>query len=375
MARSIAISGHFHIWLISTVHKIVPQDLVDIRLNRKSTKPHSVHAHMNELKMGLSWSSAHGKVQNNSQLNEEKEEDDSDTNGEEIFYETEDVVSSQNNDLVVQELGSQSMSLPPEELYRRFITERGVNLDEFPGGGKIPRSDIHEESRVVDGFDIRNTSATKYEETVYNTSKLTNASWRDKNIPTKEPYIIPRAAHEVRFLGEEKLPHSVCERTTNTNNFNNNSTESEETAGIKLSDPRQSVNPLTEEEERVKECSYFSLPLISEEKVVFGKHAKSISKPEISRSAISSHQLKSEIPSSCAWQIDVDCFKSKKRKKPPQKYLRSKENGIPSNYNEGYPRSASSERQELSTIKCLVATEIATQEMMERRKVLDLRRW
>ena len=50
MARSIAISGHFHIWLISTVHKIVPQDLVDIRLNRKSTKPHSVHAHMNELK-------------------------------------------------------------------------------------------------------------------------------------------------------------------------------------------------------------------------------------------------------------------------------------------------------------------------------------
>ena len=49
MARSIAISGHFHIWLISTVHKIVPQDLVDIRLNRKSTKPHSVHAHMNEL--------------------------------------------------------------------------------------------------------------------------------------------------------------------------------------------------------------------------------------------------------------------------------------------------------------------------------------
>ena len=324
--------------------------------------------------MGLSWSSAHGKVQNNSQLNEEKEEDDSDTNGEEIFYETEDVVSSQNNDLVVQELGSQSMSLPPEELYRRLITEHGVNLDEFPDGGKIPRSDIHEESRVVDGFDIRNTSATKYEETVYNTSKLTNASWRDKNIPTKEPYIIPRAAHEVRFLGEEKLPHSVCERT-NTNNFNNNSTESEETAGIKLSDPRQSVNPLTEEEERVKECSYFSLPLISEEKVVFGKHAKSISKPEISRSAISSHQLKSEIPSSCAWQIDVDCFKSKKRKKPPQKYLRSKENGIPSNYNEGYPQSASSDRQELSTIKCLAATEIATQEMMERRKVLDLRRW
>ena len=50
VARSIAISGHFHIWLISTVHKIVPQDLVDIRLNRKSTKPHSVHAHMNELK-------------------------------------------------------------------------------------------------------------------------------------------------------------------------------------------------------------------------------------------------------------------------------------------------------------------------------------
>ena len=53
VARSIAISGHFHIWLISTVHKIVPQDLVDIRLNRKSTKPHSVHAHMNELKRML----------------------------------------------------------------------------------------------------------------------------------------------------------------------------------------------------------------------------------------------------------------------------------------------------------------------------------
>lgn len=87
----------------------------------------------------------------------------------------------------------------------------------------------------------------------------------------------------------------------------------------------------------------------------------------------SSQQLKPEIPRSCSWQVDVDCFKSKKRKKPPKKYQRAKEQDL--QYDDVNKRSATRDKQELFTESYLASSEIATQEMMARRKVLDLRRW
>lgn len=87
----------------------------------------------------------------------------------------------------------------------------------------------------------------------------------------------------------------------------------------------------------------------------------------------SSQELKPDVPRSCSWQVDVDCFKSKKRRKPPKKYLRTKEQDLQSN--DGNKRSGTTDKQELYTGSYLTFSEMATQEMMARRKVLDLRRW
>ena len=165
----------------------------------------------------------------------------------------------------------------------------------------------------------------------------------------------------VRFVSyqEEGKIHSP-HQSPNMNNNSRSTLETESSDGIR------SVSPCKEEKKNVKECRSFSLPLITEEEVFTGRHAKSTSEPEFERPVKIPPQIKSDVPSSCAWQIDVDCFKSKKRKKPPQKYLRSKDNTVESENNDGSHRKL---QQHLATM------EIATQEMMERRKVLDLRRW
>lgn len=321
--------------------------------------------------MGLIWSTVHGKVQNNSQLNEEKEvseeltQDDSDTNSDEIFFETVDIVSSQRDDLVVQELETQNMSS-----YTSSRPGYEVSLDESTHEERIPRCNIHEMPINMDSCNNRYPSTAKYEENV-SIDELPNPSWRAQNIPFRDPFTVSRTVCEVssnNFQDQEKIPLSdVHKRSTNIINLNNTSTtESEE-----LTSSSQRVHPCLEEGERVRECSPFSLPLIAEENIFLGKHAKYTSEPEMSRSAISSRQLQSETPSSCAWQIDVDCFKSKKRKKPPAKYLRSKE----PDHTYANPRTGSTDKQDLDTRKWLITKEIATQEMMERRKVLNLRRW
>ena len=266
--------------------------------------------------MGSMWSSGHGKVQNNSQLNEkngELTEEDSDTNDEEIFYETVGVESSQNDDMVLEQLETENINLltiKDSHTTERSRTECELSLGEFPEEEKISQSGLHEISSDVNNFN--NTSTTESEESIHN--------------------------EKLRVLS-------------------------------------QRVHPYLEDEEKVKGCSTFSLPLNLEEKVFPGKNAKSTSEPEISRPVISSRQLKPEIPSSCAWQIDVDCFKSKKRKKPPQKYLRSKGNDLPSDYTDANMKAVSANKQDMASRKCLVSMEIATQETMARRKVLDLRRW
>ena len=177
--------------------------------------------------------------------------------------------------------------------------------------------------------------------------------------PTEDLYTESMAVRYVSYQEEGKI-HSQHQRSPKMNNNSRSTLETECNDGIR------SVSPCKEEKKNVKECRSFSLPLITEEEVFTGRHAKSTSEPEFERPVKISPPIKSDVPSSCAWQIDVDCFKSKKRKKPPQKYLRSKENTVESDYNDSSHRKVQQH---------LVTMEIATQEMMERRKVLDLRRW
>lgn len=285
------------------------------------------------------WSSAHGKVMHNSHRHEEKresvQEDSSpDVNDEDIFYETVDTFSTQKEDLVLQELENQNACLSNEESYTKSRMH-------FPNDEKIIRSDCSEN---CEGF-----------RSVVDKSTV----WTAHSSPTEDLYTDSMAVRYVSYQEEGKI-HSLHQRSPNMNNNSRSTLQTECNDGIR------SASPCKEEKKNVKECRSFSLPLITEEEVFTGRHAKSTSEPEFERPVKISPQIKSDVRSSCAWQIDVDCFKSKKRKKPPQKYLRSKENTVESDYNDGSHRKMQQH---------LVTMEIATQEMMERRKVLDLRRW
>lgn len=321
------------------------------------------------------WSSSHGKVQNNPRLNERKGEltqDDSDANGEETFYEAMSTELSPNDDQILQEFETQNMP-SFEDLHTKSRTEYQVSIGQSPEES-VPWSDISQMPSNMDSFDIRNMSSSKSEEIV-DVRKLTTAScsWRSQNIPSKEPHTGSRAVSIVNVnehLGEEKvqkIPQTgLLQRSTDWDNSNNTcTTESGETERVQL----------FLEEEQIKECSTLSLLLMSEENISHEKHAKRSSEPETSRAEISSKQLESEVPSPCVWQIDVDCFKSKKRKKLPKKYLRSKEDALLFDHTDDKLRTVFTEKQNVDTRKWLAATEIATQEMMAKRKVLDLRRW
>ena len=317
------------------------------------------------------WSSAHGKVQNNPQLNEGKGEltqDDSVTNGEETFYEAMGTELSSNN----QTLQEFETHIPSFEDFPtvKSRTEYQVRLGPSSDKKSVSRSDSGE---------IPSNMDSKSEETI-EIRKLTTVSWRDQSIPSKEPHTGLRAVsivNENEHLGEEKAPGTdLFQRSTYWKNSSNTcTTESGETlANENLTDPSGRVE-LSLEVEQIKECSTLSQPLMSEENISHKKQAKITSEPETSRAEISSKRLKSDIPTSCAWQIDVDCFKSKKRKKLPKKYLKSKKDGLLLDHTDDQQRTVSTVKQNVGTRKWLPAAEIATQETMAKRKVLDLRRW
>lgn len=272
--------------------------------------------------MGSIWSTERGKIHSSSQLNEERGEltqDDSDSNCEEIFYETVDNVSSTNGETVLQEFETENNCIK-ESNETTCNTTCEVSSTVCKPEQKIPDLELGITSNI-------------------NTGNSNTGTSKDSLLATEEC--------------EEKDQLPKNEKWTNSS---------------------WRVSPLLKEEDRVMECSTFSLPLILEEKVFRGNQVKSTSEgsdPEIN----SSHQVKPEIRRSCSWQVDVDCFKPKKRKKPPKKYLRDKERNFQDDDNDTSHRSAASDKQEVYMESCLTSTEIVTQEMMARRKVLDLRRW
>ena len=276
-------------------------------------------------KMGLLWSTERGKVHSSSELNEdsgELEQEDGDSNCDEIFYESVDNVSSLHGDLAPQNLSADSAVVnscsmkEPHETSTVAVEAKGeIRTTYHQQEVKIPDSSVYK---------IRDLSNFNAEAS------------RNSRIATGE-------------CEEEDTKKWTCVSCRDL--------------------------PLLEEEDQVMECSNFSLPVISEKKVFRDRHFKSVSDPQMLASVDSSQELKPDIPRSCSWQVDVECFKSKKRKKPPKKYLRAKEQEL--QYDDSNKRSATRDKQELQlyTKSCLASSGMATQEMMARRKVLDIRRW
>lgn len=294
--------------------------------------------------MGLMYSSAHINVHNDSQVNEEKAEaikDDSDISDEDIFHETASIAPSLNDGQTVVVENLETTEDLSTETGRKRQGSIGESLDE-----EIARRSDVQENTLYPDMDI-----------------FTSPSIADvRTVPvTDANYCLEEEKGVLQIFTDEdnNYPEKFC------------TAEREETVFVaKIADLS------SQRATQLQECSTFSLPLISEEKVSFhGKHAKSTSAPEMFRSAISSQQPTSEISASCAWQIDVDCFKSKRGKKIPQKYLRSKEDGPASDYSDSNMQTSSAARKNPGTKKWLVASEMTTQEMMAGRKVLDLRRW
>jgi len=278
--------------------------------------------------MGSIWSTERGKIHSSSELNEERGElakEDSESNCEDIFYETVDNVSSSNGDLSPQKLSddSENSCIKEPHVHKTSTilgeTEGEISFTYRQQEEKIPDSVVYEKSSDLSNY---NTEAS-----------------RDSHIATEE----------------------CKEQDTKTKKWTSVS--------------RRDLPLLEEEDDQVLECSNFSLPVIAEEKVFRERHFKSISDPQMFASVNSSQELKPDIPRSCSWQVDIDCFKSKKRKKPPKKYLRARDLEQDLQNEDTNKRSATRDKQELHTESYLASSEMATQEMMARRKVLDLRRW
>lgn len=277
-------------------------------------------------KMGMFWSTERGKVHSSSELNEDSGElaqEDSDSNCDEIFYESVDNVSSLHGDLAPQNLSADSA-----------VVNSCSNMKKQ-----------HETSTVA--VEAKGEIRTTYHQ-------------QEVKIPDSSVY-------KIRDLSNFNAEASRNSRIATG--------ECEEEDTKKWTSVSCRDLPLLEEEDQVMECSNFSLPVISKKKVFRDRHFKSVSDPQMLASVDSSQELKPDIPRACSWQVDVECFKSKKRKKPPKKYLRAKEQEL--QYDDSKKRSATRDKQELQlyTKSCQVSSEMATQEMMARRKVFDLRRW
>ena len=275
--------------------------------------------------MGSIWSSEQGKIHSSSDLNEEREElaqEDSDSNCEEIFYETVDNVSSSDSDLTQQKLSAETQNSSARE--------------------------PHEISTCTTGEEAKGEISFTYHQ---QEEKISDSAVNEK--------CSDRTNNNTKALGDFRIATEECEEKD---------MKTKKKTNVSCRDL-----PLLEEEDQVLKCSNFSLPLISEEKVFREKQFKSISDPQMFASVDFSQELKPDIPRSCSWQVDVDCFKSKKREKPPKKYLKAKDQEL--QHGVVNKKSATRDKQELFTESYLASSEMATQEMMCRRKVLDLRRW
>lgn len=123
--------------------------------------------------MGSIWSSERGQIHSNSDFNEERGEltqEDSDSNSEEIFYETADNVSSSNGDFALQKLSAETQNSCTNDPH-----ETGTTGGEAKG--EISFAYHQQEEKISDSGVCEKCS---------DLSNNNTEAWRDSRIATEE---------------------------------------------------------------------------------------------------------------------------------------------------------------------------------------------
>ena len=317
--------------------------------------------------MGLTHSFARARVENGSHAKVDVIQQDSDSNEEETFYET------------------SSLGLSPEcsQKVKGFRCDNST-FETKPELSTISRDDnVAEENKPRTDFLAENLELNIcYSTTEAKTIEMKNVSssccvFGQNNSSNESCIGLQEASFAIQEKGNECTmveKESSCDLQGISSN-DVHATEREE-SGVEILEctPSQNVHLVHIEDEQSKKCRVASLPLLGEG--LFVEETSEISQPESSRSFNSLHKLKSDTPAACAWQIDVDCFKPPKiKKRPPAKYVKSKEDKVLIDRTSNNNTTDNTSSENLDSWNWPIASDIATQETMAARKVLDLRRW
>ena len=313
--------------------------------------------------MGLTHSFARARVENGSHAKVDVIQQDSDSNEEETFYETSSLGPSPDCSQKVEDFRCDNSTVETKPVLSTISTDDNVAEE------NKPRTDF-----VAENLELN----ICYSKTEAKTIEMKNVSstccvFGQSNSSKESCTGLQEASFAIQEKGNEctmEEKESSCDLQGISSN-DVHATEREE-SGVEILEctPSQNVHLVHIEDEQSKKCCVASLPLLGE-----GLFVEEISQPESSRSFNSMHKIKSDTPLACVWQIDVDCFKPPKiRKRLPAKYVKSKDKVlIDQTSNNNTTDNTSSEN--LDSWNWLIASDIATQETMAARKVLDLRRW
>lgn len=317
--------------------------------------------------MGLTHSFARARVENGSHAKVDVIQQDSDSNEEETFYETSSLGPSPECFQKVEGFRCDNSTIETKPVLSKISTDDNVAEE------NKPRTDFLAENLELN---------TCYSKTEAKTIEMKNVSSAccvfGQNNSSKESCIgLQEASFAIQEKGNEctmEEKESSCDLQGISSN-DVHATEREE-SGVEIleSTPSQNVHLVHIEDEQSKKCRVASLPLLGEG--LFVEETSEISQPESSRSFNSLHKLKSDTPAACAWQIDVDCFKPPKiKKRLPAKYVKSKEDKVLIDQTSNNNTTDNTSSENLDSWNWPIASDIATQETMAARKVLDLRRW
>ena len=317
--------------------------------------------------MGLTHSFARARVENDSNAKVDVIQQDSDSNEEETFYETSSLVPSPECSQKVEGFRCNNSTIETKPALSTISTDDNVAEE------NKPRTDFLAENLEL------NICYSKPEAKTTETKNVSSACCVfGQNNSSKESCT---GLQEAAFAVQEKDNECTIEEKESSCHLQGipsndaHATEREE-SGVKILEctPSQNVHLVHIQDEQSKKCRVASLPLLSEG--LFVEETSEISQPESSRSFNSMHKLKSDTPLGCAWQIDVDCFIPPKiRKRLPAKYVKSKEDKVLIDQTSNTNTTDDTGSENLDSRNWPIASDIATQETMAARKVLDLRRW
>ena len=317
--------------------------------------------------MGLTHSFARARVENGSQAKEDVIQQDSDTNEEKTFYETASLEPSLESSQKFEGFRCDNSTIETKPALSTISTDDPVTEE------NKPRTDFLAENLEL------NICYSKVESKTTEMKDVGSACcvFAQNNSSEESCTGLQEAAFAIKEKDNEctmEEKESSCDLQGISSN-NVHATEREE-SGVKISECTlsQNVHLLHIKDEQNKKSLVVSLPHLGEG--FFGEETAEISQPESSGSFNSMHKLKSDTREACAWQIDVDCFKPPKiRKRLPGKYVKPKEDKVLIDETSDNNTTDNKSLETFDSRNWPIASEIATQETMAARKVLDLRRW